>query len=614
MIFNGNQNISRLAVYSFYDKDGIVDDYVPFFLKDIKRNASEVILVSNGKLTEESKLKLKGTADVILERENKGFDFWGYKTGIEYYGWEKISEYDELIICNSTVYGPLYPFEEMFGEMNKRDLDFWGITQYHNNENDAPDIKFGYLPNHIQSYFMVFRKSIFLNNEFKEYWKTLQPIKSYEEAVGENEAVLTKKFEDLGYKWDVYVYDRELKDHTSSAIFYYPLELIKNKKCPVIKVKTFSRCYNNNVDSARGMSMLGVTDYIKKHTNYNVDLIFDNILRTGNIGNIKNQLHLNYILPKYYQTSNPNQEKAALFMHIYFEDQIDKLLRYSQNIPEWFDIIITTDTEEKKYMIEQSFSKINCSKLSVVLVKNRGRDVSALLVGLNQHVFDYNLICFIHDKKSSQIKLLSVGEYFADNCYENLLCSTEYANNIVALFQEDKRLGVLVPPYPNQGDFTTLPGREWTCNFENTVKLAAEIGINVDINSQIPPIAPLGSMFWFRPEALKKLFEKEWKYEDFEEEPMSVDGTISHAIERIYCFAAQSELFYSGCIVNDEYAKAELTVINCLLQQRGISERLPPVKRISRSFFAKLFPRESKRRDTFIKYYFKIKRIFRISR
>ena len=50
--------IRRIAVYFFYDKDGIVDDYSPYLLRDLVKNIEKLIFVSNGPLTAESKEKL----------------------------------------------------------------------------------------------------------------------------------------------------------------------------------------------------------------------------------------------------------------------------------------------------------------------------------------------------------------------------------------------------------------------------------------------------------------------------------------------------------------------------------------------------------------------------
>lgn len=63
----------RLAIYFFYDKDGIVDRYIQYFLKDLRDNLDYLLIVSNGKLNSEGKIILEKYGEV-LERENKGFD------------------------------------------------------------------------------------------------------------------------------------------------------------------------------------------------------------------------------------------------------------------------------------------------------------------------------------------------------------------------------------------------------------------------------------------------------------------------------------------------------------------------------------------------------------
>ena len=65
-------------------------------------------------------------------------------------------------------------------------------------------------------------------------------------------------------------------------------------------------------------------------------------------------------------------------------------------------------------------------------------------------------------------------------------------------------------------------------------------------------------MFWCRTAALTKITNKNWQIEDFPEEPMPKDGTISHALERIFPFAAQTLGFYSGWIMNEEFARNEV--------------------------------------------------------
>lgn len=109
------------------------------------------------------------------------------------------------------MYGPLYPFEEMFSAIGKKRYRFW-ITNFHEVPFDPfGTIEYGYLPKHIQSFFMVFRKSLVKSTEFQSYWTNFPEIKGYEEAIGKHEATFTKRFEDMGFKWAVYADSDDLE-------------------------------------------------------------------------------------------------------------------------------------------------------------------------------------------------------------------------------------------------------------------------------------------------------------------------------------------------------------------------------------------------------------------
>ncbi|NBH19789.1 rhamnan synthesis protein F, partial [Clostridiaceae bacterium] len=75
--------------------------------------------------------------------------------------------------------------------------------------------------------------------------------------------------------------------------------------------------------------------------------------------------------------------------------------------------------------------------------------------------------------------------------------------------------------------------KKYICvHFELTQKLAKELNLHCNLSIDKSPIT-LGTVFWARSDALEKILKKEWKYEDFDEEPLKDDGTISHVIERI---------------------------------------------------------------------------------
>jgi lipopolysaccharide biosynthesis protein len=60
------------------------------------------------------------------------------------------------------------------------------------------------------------------------------------------------------------------------------------------------------------------------------------------------------------------------------------------------------------------------------------------------------------------------------------------------------------------------------------------------INGTLPPFFnfPIGTMFWARPKALAPLFSLRLQWNDYPEEPVAIDGTVLHALERLLPFTA----------------------------------------------------------------------------
>lgn len=572
MILSELNSIKRLGIFFFFDEDGIVDKYVTHLLSDMRKHVTELLVVCNGKLTSEGRKQFDLFADQLIVRENKGFDVWAYKEGMNYYGWNKIAKFDEVVLFNATIFGPIDSFKEMFDNMNQRDLDFWGITLHHKLSYDPfGTIKYGYIPKHLQSHFIVIRKPMLGSYEFQKYWDNMVQINSYNESVGIHESIFTKEFEDKGFKWAAYVDTEDMEELTYYPLVLTPLELIKKYKCPIIKRRNFFQEYDFVLDNQLGEATLEMFEYLQKNTNYDVDMIWENLLRSYHQSDIKKALQLNYILPTDLSKSISKGIKVALILHIYFEDLIDETYRYAQSAEHVADIYVTTDTLEKKKKIEEKFRSLKCNKLEIIIIENRGRDVSSLLVGSKSFVMDYDYVCFAHDKKTGQVSPATIGQSFAYKCFENILHNKELVNNIIATFEENPRLGLLTPPPPNHADFYPTIGFEWGYNYHLMEQLVEKLDLKVPMSFYKEPIAPLGTMFWFRTKAMKALFDVDWEYKDFPKEPNNTDGTILHAIERIYPFVVQHHRFYPAWVLSDRFAKIELTNLNYMLRKINVA-------------------------------------------
>ena len=191
--------------------------------------------------------------------------------------------------------------------------------------------------------------------------------------------------------------------------------------------------------------------------------------------------------------------------------------------------------------------------IQFIYKKNRGRDISALLVAARDILLSYDYICFVHDKKEKNMIRKNDTKKWIYSLWENMLSSKYYIQNIIYTFEKKDNIGILVPPHLISEKINQIYTNQWCNDYELTVKLSNELNLKCDIDKDKSPIT-LGTVFWARTIALKKLLNKKWKYEDFDEEPLADDGTISHAVERIFAFVAQDARYLTGWVMTDEFA------------------------------------------------------------
>ena len=555
--------MKRLGIFFFYEKNGVVDEFILYYLADLVKNLSELVVVCNGKLSEQGDAAFRQFTDHIIVRENKGLDVWAYKTALDDYGWERLSEFDEVVMTNSTLMGPVRPLREMFDAMaEQQDLDFWGLSIHHGAKTNPFKGKhlYRYLPVHIQSHFIVYRKRFIQSPELQAYWNEMPMIESYTDSVQRYEAVFTKQFEDRGFKWDVYVKTDDLKEFTDYPLLVCPVRLLRDKKCPLFKRRSFMHTLEAYLNDTAGEPVRELYEYLKEETDYPVDLIWKNMIRTMHPHEFTRNLGLTRVVPPTVQDPVLAQQicaerRIALAMHLYFMDMLDQSVAFAAKFPPQTDVFISTNDEKKKRQIEQAFAGQDLHSVTVLVVENRGRDVAAFLCDLAPHLRGYDYVCFMHDKKAIQTRPGSVGASFGYVCNENVCKNAAHVLNVLCEFERDPYLGILCPPYPTHGlYFMNMCSGGWGPNFENTKQLLKTLRLDVPISGEESPIAPFGSVFWFRPDALEPLFAPGWPHSEFPPEPLPQDGTISHAIERVYPFVAQAAGYYPAVVMSRDYA------------------------------------------------------------
>ena len=119
----------RLCIYLTYDKQGTIDTYIGYMLKELKTCADALVVVCNENKISKGLNNLEPYADRIYYRENIGFDAGGFKDALcNLLGWEYVLAFDELALVNDSIFGPFRPMAEIFAEMKQQQVDFWGLA------------------------------------------------------------------------------------------------------------------------------------------------------------------------------------------------------------------------------------------------------------------------------------------------------------------------------------------------------------------------------------------------------------------------------------------------------------------------------------------------------
>jgi rhamnosyltransferase len=113
---------------------------------------------------------------------------------------------------------------------------------------------------------------------------------------------------------------------------------------------------------------------------------------------------------------------------------------------------------------------------------------------------------------------------------------------VIKTFDDNNLLGMLSSPPQYHSVYWQMQNYSWDCNSEAVSIYAKELNLKIPVTEA--PAAPYGTVFWFRAKALKSFVERGFTSEDFPEEPVAVDGTFLHTVERILPFVVQENGFY----------------------------------------------------------------------
>ena len=180
----------RVCIFSTYDEDSVVQDYVLHCLSEIKRYGFEVIFVSTSEgINERDEEKVAEFSSNIVVRENEGYDFTSWKVGTKYISWDTA---ETILFLNDSIIFPLYDFAEEMESMVRSETDFWGLIDSKSN---------GHF---INSFFWLFNKRIVESDWFVEYCDGIN-VGTKKFYVEQYEAKIIDQLNINGFSYDTFI-------------------------------------------------------------------------------------------------------------------------------------------------------------------------------------------------------------------------------------------------------------------------------------------------------------------------------------------------------------------------------------------------------------------------
>ncbi len=266
-----------LVLFAHFDLQGIVDPYVAYYLKALHGLGATIVFVSGSPtLTPESVAPIRSLCAGIYTRRTLSLDFGSWYLGwciLRQRGWS-LDQFDRFVIANDSVFGPLFPIEEMWSSL--RDADMYGA------------IESTQMVPHLQSFFLAWdlnsRTRPFLN----DFWNDFQYVVHKGTLIWRYEIGLSKRARNAGLSVKPFVsgatirttYGRSSgplrasgRSGRNNGTLYFWDGLIEDFRFPFLKtiVPRYNKPWHDSTAHLR--------DFIEQHTLYPYELIESNVDR-----------------------------------------------------------------------------------------------------------------------------------------------------------------------------------------------------------------------------------------------------------------------------------------------------------------------------------------------
>lgn len=232
----------RTAVFAAHSSDCSIPERTLFYLRGLADVVDNIVFVASNPLLPGEADKLDGLVSDILAEQHDEYDFGSYKRGFRLASGRKLLDaeaIDELVLCNDSCYGPVFPFADMFAAMGSRDCDFWGMTE--NEELGA---------RHLQSFFLVFRRAVLDGGELARFLDGVTALAGRGGVVLHYETSITEMLQKAGCRSDSFVPFGETPKEMGKSPnpMLRPLALLRRFRTPLVKVKALDGEIEESLD------------------------------------------------------------------------------------------------------------------------------------------------------------------------------------------------------------------------------------------------------------------------------------------------------------------------------------------------------------------------------
>lgn len=176
--------MTRAVVLAHYDPDGIIDPSVVRGLQAYRAVADRLVVVSAS--ARSLPAEAASLADDFLPRDNVGYDFGSWRAGLSLLG--PLDRFDEVICVNDSAYGPFADLGPVLADPRVAAADFWGM------------IRSAQRGDHLQSWFLAFRRPVLTSPAFARFWEGVVPQPSKEGVIDHYEVGLTASLAAAGFR------------------------------------------------------------------------------------------------------------------------------------------------------------------------------------------------------------------------------------------------------------------------------------------------------------------------------------------------------------------------------------------------------------------------------